>query len=82
MEKYFVFVLRAESDSDFEPIYQKVISSVGSAFLQFYALVGQYSSDFSKCSVESFDTGNSPYLKKTRVLCGDVRIYVYLQKLS
>lgn len=82
MAKYFLFVLRAESDCEFETIFQKVFTSIGSSFLQFYALVGQYSSDFSTCCVESYDTQDSPYLKKTRVSCGDVRIYIYLQKLS
>lgn len=82
MENYFLFALRTENGIDFETIYQKAFSSHILLLDNFYTLVGQCSSSFSKCSVESFDTQDTPYLKKTRVSCGDVRIYIYLQKLS
>lgn len=82
MEKYFLFALRYESGSDFETIYEKVVSSYCLSLDMFYSLVGKCSSSFSKCSVECFDTQDSPYIRKMRVSSGDVKIYIYLQKLS
>lgn len=82
MENYFLFALRSDSHSDFETIYEKVFSSSILLLDNFYNLVGQCSSSFSTCVVESFDTEDSPYLKKVRVSSCDVKIYIYLQKLS
>ena len=82
MANYFLFALRSDSHSDPETIYEKNVSSYTLSFDMFYSLVGKCTSSFSKCSVECFDTLDSPYLRKMRILCGDVRIYIYLQKLS
>ena len=73
MEKYFLFALRSDSHSDFETIYEKVVSSSIISIDMFYSLVGKCSSSFSTCVVESFDTLDSPYLRKMRVLSGDVK---------
>lgn len=81
MEKYFLCSFIFDSDNDFEAIYERVFSSVGPAFSKFYTLVGQYSSDFSHCIVESLDFDNSSFLKKVRVHSGDTSIFVYLQKV-
>ena len=82
MEKFFLIALRSDSASDFVTIYEKVVSSLSLSLDMFFSLVGQCSSNFSICSVVSFDTADSPYIKKIRVSSGDIKIYVYLQKLS
>ncbi len=82
MEKYFLFALRCDLHSDFETIYEKVFSSACLSLDSFFTLLGQCSSAFSSCSVVCFDSADSPYLKKVCVSSGDVKIYVYLQKLS
>ena len=82
MEKYFLFALRSDSHSDFETIYEKVFSSYCLSLDSFLTLVGQCVSSISKCVVTSYQTDDSPYLKKVRVSSGDVLIYIYLQKLS
>lgn len=82
MANYILFAFRSEPGSEVETIYEKVVSSYMLSFDMFYSLVGKCSSFFSKCFVESFDTCNSPYLRKIRISCGDVSIYIYLQKLS
>ena len=85
MEKYFVLSTRLDySDfiSECLVISENEFPSIGLAYSKFFTLVGQYSSDFSRSSVENYDTSDSPYLKKVRVKSGNVSIYVYLQKLS
>lgn len=82
MAKYFLFALRFDSHSDIETIYEKVVSSYCLSFDMFYSFVGQCVSTISKCVVTSYDTVDSPYIRKIRISSGDVLIYVYLQKLS
>ena len=82
MAKYFLFALRSEPCSDIETIYEKVVSSYSLSLDMFFSLVGKCSSAFPSCSVVSFDTEDSPYIKNIRVSFGDIKIYVYLQKLS
>ena len=82
MEKYFLFALRSERGTYFETIYEKEVSSLSLSFDMFFSLVGKCSTSLPSCSVLSFDTADTPYLRKVRVSSCDVKIYVYLQKLS
>lgn len=82
MANYFLFALRLDSNFDFETIYERNFSSYILSLDMFHSLVGRCVDLFSKCVVTSFDNADSPYLRKIRISCDDVKIYVYLQKLS